>query len=80
MIPIAVLRTAQRYAVRCGCPRAQNNILTGSADGTMKVWELVSPPMPGAVVKPEPIDCFFGDDAGGRGRYRSVSTMYDSMV
>lgn len=39
----------------------------------MKVWELLSPPMPGAVVKPEPIDRYFGEDTGSRGgRYRQV--------
>ncbi|EFJ50572.1 hypothetical protein VOLCADRAFT_88519 [Volvox carteri f. nagariensis] len=52
-----------------------NNILTGSVDGYMKVWELMSPPVPGAVVKPEAIDSYFEDDGGGRsggggGRYR----------
>ncbi|GLC43849.1 hypothetical protein PLESTB_000914900 [Pleodorina starrii] len=50
-----------------------SNILTGSADGSMKVWELLSPPVPTAVVKAEPIDSYFGDDGAGRGggRYRS---------
>ncbi|GLI59004.1 hypothetical protein VaNZ11_000827 [Volvox africanus] len=49
-----------------------NNILSGSSDSTMKVWELTNPPMPGAVVKPEPIDSYFTDDGASRGggRYR----------
>ncbi|PNW74781.1 hypothetical protein CHLRE_12g510150v5 [Chlamydomonas reinhardtii] len=43
------------------------NILTGSADGSLKVWELMTPPMPGAVVKPEPIDRYFDDAATSSG-------------
>lgn len=79
----------QNTVVNCNPPSPthtrtpQANILTGSADGSLKVWELMTPPMPGAVVKPEPIDRYFDDAAtssgggysgrggrGGRGQVR----------